>query len=174
MAAALGLGAGGIISGGVFATSQAAAATGGSVVLATAPLWGPAVGVGCAAGIGAALAAAGTVAITAHIQGKEFREAMGPPTGLVEGRKWVMAAHNWGAIELYAFETEEAARASFERGKSIRRILMQLTPGQEKKFYKVHGCEWREMGHAGHNSGVDEAVRERVKEMLAKAVAASD
>ena len=74
--------------------------------------------------------------------------------GVQPGRRWLVAAHNWGTPVLWSFHTEGEALA----------VLGAL---QLRRFgVDVHDGGWREFGHAGACFWVDNQLRSALASVL--------
>jgi hypothetical protein len=144
MGAALGIGAAGIESGGPVAAAQAAAMSGGSVAMAVAPVLIPEtlcmVVVGAVLGIGAAKV----------IESKTFPFE---PNGL--GKRFAVAAHDWGVVRFWSFDDKGEARGLF-RQLTLRRILVDMHTSSV--VYDVKRS-WTELRHAGAAPWTDNEIR---------------
>ena len=109
--------------------------------------------------IGVGLPAA-AIGLTLKCYDDAQQHTMGEATGVRPGHKWIVAAHNWGRVELRSFATEEEARVAFRGGLMLRRILVRLNdfnaPDDNGHGWKL---PWRERGHAGWRPDLDDEIR---------------
>ena len=115
----------------------------------------------CALVAGAVAAAVAGAIDEEHRKVKERAmdsDQMGSPTGV--GGAWLLLAHRYGPVACWRFETEEEARAVFEKGGEIRRMLVELTDEPVTNAWGQTN-RWREIAFGGSEDAthVDDEMR---------------
>lgn len=153
MGGVLGVGTTGIQAGGLVASAQTAAMSGGSVGLVLAPVVVPfavtALATGAAVGYGVAkvLAPATTFRV--------------PPNG-ARGT-YVVSAHDWGEVRFWSFEDVQEASSLCDELAPLRTILVDTT-----RQSSVYGSAvpWTEVKHFGENPAVDNEIRAALRNAI--------
>ena len=160
MAALLGLGPAGPVAGGAFAGFQSAA-MGGALTPAAA-------GFVSTAAIGGVVlgTVVGWIVVDEYLDSQNH--GMGPATNRVDAR-YVLIVHNWGNIEFRCFEKHEDAVKAFEKGKRLRRILVERNGPSEPEFDNGHGWSlpWQELRHDGFGCLLDDGMRNALLRRIA-------
>ena len=169
----LGMSSAGPVAGGLVSLLQKSAMTTTTTTMAMAGALGS-LGVVASAVVGVVASVSTAAAVCTHHEYVESQKhTMGPPTDLATHaksattppstkNKFLVLVHNWGTVEVRAFGTYDDAKAAFDGGLKLRRILVRVHNDNEKERDNGHHgwkLPWEELVHAGCNVMVDNDLR---------------
>ena len=83
------------------------------------------------------------VPLTIYMGIQYSRETAIPPNGVRNGFLYVVAAHNYGPVQFWSFDTAEGAWNFFDNGIRLRRVLVRRTgPVDYDELSRAGPADW--------------------------------
>ena len=108
-----------------------------------------------------AVVSVATAGVVAAVTMTENADNAGLPGG--SGRFVVGRHHFGGRVDYFCRETYDEARLVFDVNETSRRILFELTPGEEHHHEHRGVREWREHNHEGWNFWADNEIADVIQ-----------